>query len=290
MDCLQQHPKFQSFLPTVHNGLNDWKQAERRSMTTNQIAFFNAKEQQRANLEREAQSRQFTSQQNEETARHNKATEAETQRANIARETETNRNNVAVLAETSRANLAREVETSRSNRANEDLKLQANLETNRANLARESYQWSQLAETSRSNRAHEGIETQKNVNQDWYNVAMAQASAVNAFAAQRNAETNAVNAETRLKELEHRISYDSTQSVVAMGQQSVREFLANYQANQLSAQAAQIYAQIEDLAFSRNIKTSSEARQWVGTLGKLITDFLDIANSNNNIRRYYDGY
>lgn len=56
-----------------------------------------------------------------EQERHNREMERETNRSNVAKETETNRSNVAKESETYRSNLAREVETNRANVAQEGL-------------------------------------------------------------------------------------------------------------------------------------------------------------------------
>lgn len=68
-------------------------------MTTNQVAYQNLLEAQRAN----------------------KAREDENRRSNIAREVETNRSNVAKETETNRSNLVNERETERNNRYNNAL-------------------------------------------------------------------------------------------------------------------------------------------------------------------------
>lgn len=119
-------------------------------------------------------------QQNLETNRSNLAREVETNRANVANETETNRANLAREAETYRSNVAKEWENLRSNKAKE-------AETNRANVEREAQTWAQLAETGRANRANESVARRQ------------------AGAAEVNAETNRINAQTRLRELANEV-------------------------------------------------------------------------------------
>ena len=116
-----------------------------------------------------------------EQARHNLVGEnltfqnyLETQRSNLARETETHRSNVAQETETHRSNAAREEETHRSN------------------VARE-------IETRRSNQANESI--------GWANVKVAQS---NAAANMIQANASALNAQTRVAELEHKKDYDAS--------------------------------------------------------------------------------
>lgn len=120
-------------------------------MTRNQIAYFEAKEKQRANLRSEEQRQQEL---------------AETSRSNLAKEKENYRSHVASETETNRSNLAREAEAYRTNRANEFLVGQRNAETQRSNLATEainreknaitaSYNSSYLRELTRHNLVDE---------------------------------------------------------------------------------------------------------------------------------------
>lgn len=78
-------------------------------MTTNEIAFYNAREAARHNLEQELLARDQLA----ENVRHSTTTEAETMRSNLAKELETNRANVAKENETNRANVAKEKENKR---------------------------------------------------------------------------------------------------------------------------------------------------------------------------------
>lgn len=127
-------------------------------MTTNQISYYRAKEEERANKATENETNRHNIVTEQETGRHNLASEqlskystditrehyerqdAETGRANRAREYETNRNNIAneslraaELSEQSTHNRNVENETARSNRARE-------LETNRSNIVSEAIQ------------------------------------------------------------------------------------------------------------------------------------------------------
>lgn len=99
-------------------------------MTSNQIAYWNMLETRRANLERERNNRDVTS----ETIRHNKVYEGETQRHN-RREESIGWGN---LQETSRHNLAYEKETRRHNVVGERQNKFALRESKRHNIATEN--------------------------------------------------------------------------------------------------------------------------------------------------------
>lgn len=84
-------------------------------MTANQIAYQRMREENRANLAREAETNRanlagerLRSAELAENSRHNLVSESETQRGNIARETETNRSNLAKELEAARHNYASE--------------------------------------------------------------------------------------------------------------------------------------------------------------------------------------
>lgn len=123
-------------------------------MTANQIAYQRMREEGRANLAREAETKRanlsqegLRSQELAELGRHNLAVESETARSNLAREAETNR-----------SNLAKEFENTRSHMASESIQSQS--VANQRELG-----FANLTEASRSNLANESIKHQANVNQ-----------------------------------------------------------------------------------------------------------------------------
>lgn len=134
-------------------------------MTANQIAYQKMREEGRANLAREIETKRANMSQEaikrselSENSRHNLAVEGETARANQAREAETNRSNLAKELETNRANLAREAETHRSNVESESIARQ-NVGLGYANVG---LGYSNLAEATRSHQASEQINQYKN--------------------------------------------------------------------------------------------------------------------------------
>lgn len=116
------------------------------------------KETQRANQVRESQTQVSL----DETQRSNLAREAENYRSNYAREQENYRSNVAREAELRRSNLATELWRDQSLALDTEIRRGTLAETQRANIAREGIQrsqvqlgYSQLAETARSNLVRE---------------------------------------------------------------------------------------------------------------------------------------
>lgn len=116
-------------------------------MTTNQLAYLNYLETNRANLARERENVRYNDLTTGETRRHNVATESitaaeldERVRHNITSENQQD----AINAETQRSNVAREQENKRHN------------------LASESKDVRTIAETERANRAAEGIKRSQN--------------------------------------------------------------------------------------------------------------------------------
>lgn len=126
-------------------------------MTSNQIAYAQAKEQKRSNQAREG-----------EAARHNlvqekldRSTIKETRRSNKAREHENVRSNKARERENKRSNKAKERETHRSNLANESLQFQRNVETHRTNVVNEGIR-QQEANTNLVNARTRRLESNRN--------------------------------------------------------------------------------------------------------------------------------
>lgn len=200
-------------------------------MTTNQIAYWNLREQERSNRARER-----------ETARTNKANErikseinsinlqlgqgnlAETNRANLARELELNRTNLSneeikritnAINALDAATKMREAdikegnlqlgfanlgEVRRSNMANESLKASDIAETNRANVAKET-------ELNRSNIANENINRFRNATTYGTNVTSNSLADVrNAEQARHNRTTEAQDREKYLRDQQLRAS------------------------------------------------------------------------------------
>lgn len=139
-------------------------------MTGNQIAYWNYAENRRRNLEAESLGRANL----EELSRHNLATEslssrqialgygqlAETRRANQARELLQSQAN----AETVRSNMARETETNRTNVARED-------ETHRSNVQAEKFRVDQLnADIAKFNKTYDLDTTKAQMGNVWNGV------------------------------------------------------------------------------------------------------------------------
>lgn len=165
-------------------------------MTTNQIAYFQALEQQMHNRNTEA-----------ETARSNKEREKQAQKELQ----ELHRHQFAVESETALHNSLTRLETARSNRAREGLTQQSNLINQNRNMqdyfaktqanANQRYATDanlslglqtlsrQVSENSRHNRATEAIQARNAETQN--------------YAARKNYEVNAINANTSLQRLRH---------------------------------------------------------------------------------------
>lgn len=161
-------------------------------MTKNQLQYWADKEVARSNLAKEAETQRNNMARLEEERRHNLETEA------ISKE------NIKIaqmnLNELNRSNQAREAENTRSNTANESIRRDSNaigfsqlgetITHNRAseanNLILANISAQRASEEARSNRVHESITNIHNANQD---------------------AINAMNASTRIKELENTQRY-----------------------------------------------------------------------------------
>lgn len=181
-------------------------------MTANQIAYWNYRENSRANRERE-----------KETHRSNLAQETETNRSNVARETETHRSNVVnerlkhetnvinathferMDTETERSNRAREEETSRHNRATETTDfMQAQAALGRSSAAQGQVQlgYGQLNEQTRSHLVQEQLSFESLAEQARHNVEQEAAANTNALANFFGKEASVANAETNRAQLD----------------------------------------------------------------------------------------
>lgn len=172
-------------------------------MTSNQVAFLQV----------------------QEGARHNLAYEEEVHRNNVAQLDEIKRHNKATEGLTGDANLINKMaqqETTRHNQVLEGVQDYLAQESHRHNVESEELTSQTLAESIRHNMATEGIQ-----------IINANAALISSQANQQNAETNALNATTRVKELNEATRHNQYQERINQSSldESKRHNLA-FEANQ----------------------------------------------------------